>query len=145
MQNTGPATPVNKIDEMNRFLQRSPFHNWLNCKVTDFDAAQGIVTMVFEERPELRRTPDATVSHGGVIAAFIDIAGHAALQAQTGRGMPTIDLRVDYLRPAEFPVTARATPKRIGKTIGIADVEIIGRNGEASALGRAVFLTREPS
>jgi acyl-coenzyme A thioesterase PaaI-like protein len=58
--------------------------------------------------------------------------------------MPTIDLRVDYLSPAEFPITARATPKRIGKTIGIADVEILGRNGDASALGRAVFMTRAP-
>jgi uncharacterized protein (TIGR00369 family) len=136
---------VNKIDEMNQFIQRSPFHQWLNCRVTAFDANDGTVTMLFEERPELHRSPEAGASHGGVIAAFIDIAGHAALQAQTGRGMPTIDLRVDYLRPAEFPITARATPKRIGKTIGIADVEIIGRNGDASALGRAVFMTRPPS
>jgi uncharacterized protein (TIGR00369 family) len=135
---------ADKIDEMNRFLQRSPFHNWLKCKVTAFNATDGTVTITFEERPELRRSPDATASHGGVIAAFVDIAGHAALQAQTGRGQPTIDLRVDYLRPAEFPVTARATPKRIGKTIGIADVEILGRNGDASALGRAVFMTRAP-
>jgi uncharacterized protein (TIGR00369 family) len=101
--------------------------------------------MLFEERPELWRSPEGRTSHGGVIAAFVDIAGHAALQAHTGRGMPTIDLRVDYLRPTEFPITARATPKRVGKTIGIVDVEIFGRNGDASALGRAVFLTRASS
>lgn len=136
---------MDKIDQMNLFLQRSPFHRWLNCKVTGFDLTDGTITMLFIERPELRRSSEAAASHGGVIAAFIDIAGHAALQAQTGRGMPTIDLRVDYLRPAEFPITARATPKRIGKTIGIVDVEIFSSDGDASALGRAVFMTRAPS
>ena len=130
---------------MNQFMQRLPFHKWLNCRITAFDASDGTITVLFEERSELRRSPDTGLSHGGVLAAFIDIAAHAALQAQTGRGMPTIDLRVDYLRPAEFPITARATPKRIGKTIGIADVEIFGRNGDASALGRAVFMTRPTS
>jgi uncharacterized protein (TIGR00369 family) len=136
---------ADKINEMNRFLQRSPFHNWLNCTVTAFDETCGTLTMAFEERPELRRSPETTMSHGGAIAAFVDIAGHAALHAQTGRGMPTIDLRVDYLRPADFPITARATPRRVGKTIGFVDVEITGASGRASALGRVVFLTRQPS
>lgn len=136
---------ADKIDEMNCFLQRSPFHNWLNCAITDYDETSGAISIAFVERPELRRSPDATASHGGVIAAFVDIAEHAALHARIGRGLPTIDLRVDYLRPAEFPITARATPRRLGKTIGCVDVEIIGANGKASALGRVVFLTQQPS
>jgi len=133
---------ASKIDEMNRFLQRSPFHVWLNCRITDFDETSGTVTMAVDERPELHRSPDTTMSHGGAIAAFVDIAAHAALHAQIGRGLPTIDLRVDYLRPATFPITARATPRRVGKTIGFVDVEIMGASGEASALGRVVFLTQ---
>ena len=38
--------------------------------------------------------------HGGVLAALIDLAADWAMVKQTGRGVPTVDLRVDYHRPA---------------------------------------------
>lgn len=98
----------------------------------------------FKGKKELYRSASGTAAHGGVLAAFVDISAHAALHAHTDRGMPTIDLRIDYLRPAEFPLTAKATPQRVGRTLGTADVEIRSSNGAVSALGRVVFLTRAP-
>src|SRR5215510_9117517 len=35
-------------------------------------------------------------THGGILAALIDLAADWALVRQTGRGVPTIDMRVDY-------------------------------------------------
>lgn len=34
-------------------------------------------------------------THGGILAALIDLAAGWALVRQTGRGVPTIDMRVD--------------------------------------------------
>jgi len=34
-------------------------------------------------------------THGGILAALIDLAADWALVRQTGRGVPTIDMRVD--------------------------------------------------
>ena len=135
---------MSKIDDLNSFLQRSPFHQWLNCKITDFSNETGAVTILFLPRPELQRSPSTDAPHGGVLAAFVDIAAHAALHAQTGRAMPTIDLRVDYLRPGQFPITACATPQRVGKSIGTVDVQIKSADGQQCVLGRVVFLTRAP-
>jgi len=52
-------------------------------------------------QPHLSRAPDEASYHGGVIATLIDLAGHAAVAVSIGRMAPTIDLRIDYLRPAD--------------------------------------------
>ncbi len=96
-------------------------------------------------REELRRGGEDRIAHGGVVAALVDIAAHATLHAQTRRGMPTIDLRVDYLRPAQMPLTARGLVRRRGQTIGNADVEVFDATGRLVATGRAVFLTISPT
>ena len=51
-------------------------------------------------RPELERRPGTRQFHGGPIAAFIDIVGDFAIGMLVGGGVPTINLRIDYLRPA---------------------------------------------
>jgi uncharacterized protein (TIGR00369 family) len=129
------------LEEMNAFLQQSPLHQWLDCSIVSHDPDTSEIKLRLPDRPELRRGGEA-VSHGGVIAAFIDIAAHAALYAQTGHGIPTIDLRVDYLRLASLPLTARAVVRRNGRTIGVADVEIFDRDEKLAAIGRVAFLTR---
>ncbi len=42
----------------------------------------------------------ARYTHGGILAALIDLAADFAMVKQTGRGVPTIDMRVDYHRVA---------------------------------------------
>lgn len=122
-------------------MARSPFHQWLGCHVTAHDPAGGTVRIALPMRPELRRSPGKDGLHGGVVAAFVDLAAHAALNAVTGIGMPTIDLRVDYLRPALAPLEALATPRRIGRNIGVVDIEVLDRDGKLAALGRVVYRT----
>jgi len=133
---------VGNLDALNAFLRQSPLHQWLGCSIVAQDEAAGSVDVLLPDRPELHRGADSAVAHGGVVAALADIAAHAALHAKVGRGLPTIDMRLDYLRPATLPLTARATVRRNGQNIGCADVEIIDCDGKLSALGRAVFFTR---
>ncbi len=140
---TGPAagqgTQADAVARLNAFLVRAPFHQWLRCEVTAFDAASGETTILLPARPELRRSPEDEAVHGGIVTALVDLAAHAALNAVTGVGMPTIDLRTDFLRPAVAPLTALARPRRIGRSIGFVDVEVADRSGRLVALGRVVY------
>ena len=51
-------------------------------------------------RPEFERGKGTGQWHGGPIAAIIDTVGDYALIMALRRGLPTINFRVDYLRPA---------------------------------------------
>lgn len=125
---------------MNAFLRASPLHKWLDVSITSYDPETGDINLTLPDRPEIRRGGD-TSSHGGIVATFVDLAAHAALYAQTGYTVPTLDLRVDYLRPAHLPLTARAIVRRNGRTVGIADVEILDKDGKLAAIGRGAFMT----
>jgi uncharacterized protein (TIGR00369 family) len=80
--------------------------------------------------------------HGGPIAAAIDTVGDYALVMLLGRPLPTIDFRVDYLRPAMHTglrLTARA--RRMGKSVGVVDVDVMDEGGTLVAIGRANYAT----
>jgi uncharacterized protein (TIGR00369 family) len=106
------------------------------------DAQSGTVTIRLPYREEFRRAPDAPGYHGGVIAALIDLAGHAAVAVTVGRMVPTIDLRIDFLRaPAGGDLTARGKLLRAGRSIARADVEILDDTNNVVAVGRGTYST----
>ena len=77
-------------------------------------------------RPELERRPGTRQFHGGPIAAFIDITGDFAIGMLVGGGVPTMNFRTDYLRPAiGEALTAVARVRRAGKTAAIVDIEVV--------------------
>jgi len=64
---------------------------------------------------------------------------------QTGRGVPTIDLRVDYHRPAlHGDLTARGKVIRSGTQFATAEAEIFDKDGELIASGRGTYFTAPP-
>ena len=120
-----------------------PFHQWLQPELLEVDETTGKVTVALPVRPEFLRDPDRPEVHGGIVAAFIDIAGHAAVAGKVRHGVPTIDLRIDYLRVAGGTVLkAEAEPIRIGRTIGVVDVRVTDDKETLVALGRGIFSTR---
>ena len=59
------------------------------------------------------------------------------------RGVPTINLRIDYLRMAAgTDLIARATAIKIGRSIGVVDVEVRDDDGRLIAIGRASYGVR---
>ena len=91
-------------------------------------------------REEFMRADGSDWYHGGVISALADIVGDYAVITETGAGVPTIDLRVDYLRPARRgDLVAVGRTVRVGKTVSVADVEIRDATGTLVAIGRAVY------
>ena len=93
--------------------------------------------------PNVERSTGTGQYHGGVIASLIDIAGDFALIAVLGYGVPTINFRVDYLRPAtNSDLLALARVRRAGRTIGVVDIDVTDTSGRLIALGRGCYGTQ---
>ncbi|WP_419859897.1 PaaI family thioesterase [Candidatus Palauibacter sp.] len=83
---------------------------------------------------------DGTRYHGGPVASLIDIAGDMVVAVRAGGGVPTISLRVDYLRPCTGPyLLATARLRRYGRTISVSDVDVHDDQGRLCAVGRGTY------
>jgi uncharacterized protein (TIGR00369 family) len=136
--------PDSNLPYLQQSIATVPFHQWLKPVITEADASSGKVVVSLAVRPEFRRDPDQPGVHGGVIAALIDIAGHAAVAAKLRRSAPTIDLRVDYVRlAAGARLLATAEPLRIGRNIGLVDIRVTDDQDTLVAVGRCAFSTQD--
>ena len=134
---------IDRLERLRHELRHPPFHGFLRPEAVSVDAFDGTVTIKLPFRPEFRRAEDASDYHGGVVAALIDLAAHAAVAVQIGRMAPTIDLRIDYLRAAPgVDLTATARVLRLGRSIARADVDISADGTPLLAVGRGTFSTR---
>jgi uncharacterized protein (TIGR00369 family) len=135
-----PAPPATEaFARLEQEMRRPPFHAILRPEAHDVDAETGDVVIRLPFRPELSMDPVIQAYHGGVIATLIDLAGHAAVAVQLGKPAPTIDLRIDYLRPAPgVTLFARARVLRMGRSVARADVEVVA-DGILVAVGRGTF------
>ena len=123
-------------------LAEGRFQQFMGLELLDFDAVAGTVCLRAPWRLEFERGPGTLQWHGGPMAALIDIAGDFALIAKLGRGIPTIDLRIDYLRPAvDTDLIARARTLRAGRTVGVVDIELSDKQGRLVAVGRGGYST----
>lgn len=131
------------LERLKHEIKFPPFHSLFSPQVISVDPESGVVTLLLPYQPNFRRAPEVDDIHGGVIAAVIDMAAHAAIAVHIGRMAPTIDLRIDYLRPVPgVDLTITAQILRVGRLIGRADVEINTGPGTALlAVGRGTFST----
>jgi uncharacterized protein (TIGR00369 family) len=126
--------------EVQAIFDGSPFIAWLGLKVVSLDHERQEITLMMAMRPELERRPGTRQFHGGPIAAFIDIAGDFAIGMLVGGGVPTINLRTDYLRPAlGAALTAIARVRRTGRSAAVVDIEVLDDAKKLVALGRGIY------
>jgi uncharacterized protein (TIGR00369 family) len=123
-------------------IAATPFHQWLLPELTEVDEKAGSVTVRLKIRPEFCRLPGRPELHGAVVAAMVDISGHAAVCAKLLHSVATIDMRVDYLRMAGgTEIVAVATVVKLGRTIGLVDIRITDDQKRLCAVGRASYVT----
>lgn len=123
-------------------VARPPFHAFLRPEPIAVDMAAGTVTIRLPYRPEFRRTPEQDGYHGGILASLIDLAGHAVIAVRVGHMVPTIDLRIDYLRAAPgTDLMAHAKVLRAGRSLATADIEVVDLDGRLIAVGRGIYST----
>ena len=133
--------PLGK-EEIQQRLKQSAFIELLNLTVVSADPVKQELVMRAVMRPEFERRRGSGQWHGGPIAAIIDTAGDYALVMLLGRPLPTVNFRVDYLRPAIDPaLIVTATVRRSGRLVGIVDVDVANEAGQLLAIGRATYAT----
>ncbi|MEM7443928.1 MAG: PaaI family thioesterase [Pseudomonadota bacterium] len=129
-------------DSLAKLINECPMHRLMKLSVDSVDEEAGEVVIRLPFRPELGRSDTASQNHGGITAALIDIAGVYAIAAVIDKTAPTINMSVDYLRMGEgSDLLARARVIKAGRSIGIADVEVLDDKGRLIAVGRATYST----
>jgi uncharacterized protein (TIGR00369 family) len=131
------------VEKVQAMITRGPYHRWLGLQVL----------AVHEDGIELKATwreewvvnPDRRYTHGGILAALVDLAADWAMVAKTGRGVPTIDLRVDY-HAAAMPgdLIARGKIVRMGGQFSCAEAHVYDSNNKLLASGRGTYFTAPP-
>ena len=136
-----PVLPLS-VAALQAKFDASPFIAFLGLQVVEADAANEEITVRAPFRPELERGGGTGQWHGGPIASVIDTVGDFALVQLLGRGLPTINFRVDYLRPAvNTALIVKAKVRRNGRSVGVADVDVFDERGTLLAIGRATYAT----
>ena len=101
------------------FRQMVPHNAALDLRV--IDCAPGVVVMELPWAEHLVGNPDTGVLHGGAITALLDACSGASVFLKMRAPIPiaTLDLRIDYLKPAtpRRPVIARAECYKLGRSV----------------------------
>lgn len=123
-------------------LAHPPFHAVFNPEAVSVDPSTGAIRIRVPYQERFSASVEKPFVHGGVVATLIDISAHAAVAVQTGRTSPTIDLRIDYLRPVPaLDIYAMARAIKVGRSVARVDVEISDVKGTLFAVGRGTFST----
>jgi len=102
-----------------QFLQALPYARALKLELVDFDG--GVVEIRLPYSDELIGDPDSRVIHGGAVSALMDTCAGAAVMSHPSvpTGTATLNLRIDYMRPATpgQAICARAECYHVTKSI----------------------------
>ena len=100
---TKPADTQPPSHDANRIaaaLETLPHNAKLGIRMVEI--VPGRCTTYIEFRPELVGDPNRGVLHGGVVTTLVDATAGAAVYASIPRdtSLATLDMRIDYLKPA---------------------------------------------
>jgi uncharacterized protein (TIGR00369 family) len=131
------------VEAVQKLITRGPFHQWLGLRVTKVE--EGLIELRATWREEWVVNPDKRYTHGGILAALVDLAADWALVARTGRGVPTLDMRVDYHRAAmPGDLLARGRAIKWGSQFSVAEAEVFDKDDALVASGRGLYFSAPP-
>ncbi len=109
-----------ELAELNRrFMQFVPHNQALGLVVVAMAKADAVMRLPYQAK--LVGNPDSGVLHGGAITSLMDACSGAAVFMALREPTPiaTLDLRIDYLKPAEPPrdVIAHACCYKVTRNI----------------------------
>jgi uncharacterized protein (TIGR00369 family) len=124
------------------FIDALPHSRALGMRVDRFGDGHAVLSMPYDAR--LVGDPATGVLHGGAISALIDTASGASVMAHASApaSTATLDLRIDYMRPAAPGQTVTAHAHCYHATRTVAFVRVIATDddsGRPVATGSAAF------
>lgn len=131
------------VEKLQQLITRGPFNRWLNFTVLKSDDEGIEIRAAWRE--EWVVNPDRRYTHGGILAAIVDVAADYAIAARLGRPVPTIDVRVDYHKAAmPGDLVAKARIVRMGSQYSTAEASVYDKEGTLVASGRGTYFTASP-
>lgn len=126
-----------------QFIEAIPHSQALSMSLDDIGEGQAEISMPYDER--LIGDPATGVIAGGAVSALMDTCGGAAVMSHPDAvGTATIDLRIDYMRPATPGQRIRARAECYHVTRAVAFVRATALDDDddrpvASATGAFTF------
>jgi uncharacterized domain 1 len=127
-------------EKLQEWADGSPFIRHCQMTILSADAQEGTVEMKMPLSEVLQRADGHNQFHGGPVASLIDCAGDFAVALLVKGTVPTINFRVDYVRPSTGAyLIAKAKARRVGRTVSVADVDVFDDQGRLTAVGRGCY------
>jgi len=126
------------VERVQTMIARAPYHQWLGLRVIAVHDDGIELTATWRE--EWVVNPKRRYTHGGVLAALVDLTADWAMIKKLGRPVPTIDLRVDYHSSAmPGDLTCRGKTLKVGNQFSSSESFIFDATGKLLASGRGTY------
>src|SRR3954451_10338482 len=124
------------IERVQQLVTRAPYHQWLGLKVVALH--EDGIELKATWREEWVVNPDRRYTHGGILATLVDLGADWAMVKKNGRGVPTINLHVDYHAVAmPGDLTIRGKIVRMGAQFSTAEAHVFDAQASSSPAGAA--------
>ena len=131
------------VERVQTMITRAPYHQWLGLKVNA--VCDDGIELTARWREEWVVNPERRYTHGGILAALIDLAADWAMIKKLGRPVPTIDLRVDFHSPAmPGDLTCRGKIVKVGSQFSSSESFVLDTSDKLLASGRGTYLSAPP-
>lgn len=124
---------LERLSRLNQgFAELVPHNRALGLKFVGYGEGQAVIVLPYDDR--FVGNPETGVLHGGAVSALMDATCGAAviMKMHAATAIATLDIRIDYLRPAapRKDVTCRAECYKLTKNV--AFVRAIAFNDDES-------------
>lgn len=132
-------TSVESLRLLQTITHFVPHNQALGIRFVSWDQGRIVLSLPYDEK--LVGNPITGVLHGGAITAVLDAACSLAALARVAEPIPlaTLDLRIDYLKPATpgIEVLARAECFKVTRSIAFVRCEAFHDGSEADVVAVA--------